>query len=106
MARACEVQVGGGWQVTAMAQLRPGDVFRLFEADGAPVTDADGVSRWRALAAAQVIEDGTPTIEAEPYPETDVERAVSQRGMFWPGDGEAGPTRQGFSPSRLRGGAR
>ena len=43
MPRRCEVQTPDGWHAHVFAALIPGMVFRLFEEDGAPVTDADGV---------------------------------------------------------------
>ena len=92
MPRRCEVQTPDGWRAHVFAALAPGMVFRLFEEDGAPVTDADGVTRWRALGPPGET-DGRPTIDADQVPETDVERAVRAEGMFWPGAGHSSPGR-------------
>ena len=95
MPRRCEVQTPDGWHAHVFAALIPGMVFRLFEEDGTPVMDADGVMRWRALGLPGET-DGRPTIDAEQVPETDVERAVRADGVFWPGGERSG------APSRLR----
>lgn len=88
MARRCEVWTDGhGWRAYSFAALAVGMVFRLFEeATDARVMDEDGTWRWRVLGAPQVGGDGPPTIEAEPVPETEVERAVRTEGFYWPGD--------------------
>ena len=74
------------WREIAVAEIRSGDIVRLFEADGAPVTDAEtGASRFRAMADAGLDpEDGTPVVETEPILETDVEREAGASGMWWP----------------------
>lgn len=87
MARQCEVLTGQGWRVRAFETLEPGMAFRLFEADGTPVKDADGTWRWRALGPPGRDEAGRPTIDAEPVPETEAERAVRTEGMYWPQGG-------------------
>ena len=78
-------------------------VFRLFEADGAPVVTTDDetgdrILTWRVLAAPRV-EDGEVVVDAEPIRETTVEREVREGGAYWPGTarGDAG-----WVPRRLR----
>lgn len=95
MARRCEVMTPTGWHEVAFADLTVGAVFRLFEEDGAPVSDENGETRWRARDL-PIERDGVPWIDAEPAPESEVERQVRERGLFWPG------AQTGYAPSRLR----
>ena len=96
MSRRCEVFTEGReWREIARSDLAPGMVFRLFEEDGAPVTaeieeTGERVDRWR------VTEDG----RAEPIPESGVERAVRDSGMYWPTG--SNPADAGWLPRRLR----
>lgn len=90
-----EVYTPDGWRAIAFEALTPGALYRRFDTETARlVEDEDGVWRWRALAAP--VGD---TIEAEPVPETEAERQVRERGMFWPG---VQTGREGFTPGRLR----
>ncbi len=98
MPRRCEVSTPHGWCAFPFGKLEPGMIFRLFEEDGAPVADEDGVTRWRALGPPGE-KNGKPTIDAEQVPESEVERQMRTRGMFWP----SGP-RGGWSPGPPRGG--
>lgn len=83
--RHCEVLSGSGrWQPLAFEALEPGMVFRLFEPAGQPVVDESGASRWRVVGLPTAGEDGRPTVEAEPIPETDAELAVRTEGAYWP----------------------
>ena len=81
--------------------------MRLFEADGSPVTDAEtGASRFRAMADAGLDpETGTPVVETEPIPETEVERETNASGMWWPGSGRQNLSthRSGNLSGRARG---
>lgn len=92
-ARRCEVRTpDGGWREIAGADLEPGMVYRLFEPDGSPVVDAEtGATRFRALTAAR--DDPNGEVEAEPLPESEVEREVKRVGFWWPAGGPAGPGR-------------
>lgn len=89
MTRRCEIATPTGWRVIPFAELIVGMIFRLFEPDGSPVVDAEGVSRFRVVAPP--VGD---RIETEPVPETDAERAVREQGSYWPGD--ASPWREGM----------
>ena len=95
------------WREIAVADVRSGDIVRLFEADGSPVTDPEtGASRFRAMADAGLDpEDGTPVVETEPIPETEVERETGASGMWWPGGGRQGLSSQrvGSLSGRMRG---
>ena len=103
--RRCEVFTEGReWREIARADLRPGMVFRLFEPDGAPVVTEDEetgerVDRWRVTGAPRVV-DGEWEIDTEPIPESGVERAVREGGVYWPSG--ANPVDAGWVPRRLR----
>ena len=77
--RRVEQATAGGWR--AVVTLLAGMVFRMFESDGTPVVDGEGVSRWRAVTDARPGE----VIQSEAVPESDAEQAVRETGMFWPG---------------------
>lgn len=85
MSRRCEVRAPDGrWVERPTAEIKAGDVFRLFEPDGTPVPSEDddlAPGRWRATRDAA---DGETEIAAEVLVESDVERQVRERGMFWP----------------------
>ena len=95
------------WREIAVAEIRSGDIVRLFEADGSPVADAEtGALRFRAMADAGLDpEDSTPVVETEPIPETDVEREAGASGMWWPGGGrqDLSTHRSGNLSGRARG---
>lgn len=92
MPRRCEILTDGlDWREITPADLAPGAVFRLFEEDGTPVIVTDDLTGER-VAKWRVAESG----EAEPIPESDVERAVRTGGMFWPG----GAAQQAEGPPR------
>lgn len=84
--RRCEV-LGPDqrWREVPKEHVVVGQVFRLFEADGSPVEDADGCRRWRLLSGPMIDEDGGQQVELEPIPETDVERTATAMGHWWPG---------------------
>ena len=70
-------------------------IIRIFEADGTPYAAEDEetgerITRWRVL----------PDMKSEPIPESAVERAVREGGMFWPTG--ADPADAGWVPRRLR----
>lgn len=103
MSRRCQVMTEGQfWRDAPIAEVRAGQVFRLFEEDGRPVRDEDGHARWRAVADARrhYSQDSGEyqwRVEAEAVPETEPERrAMSGLGYF--------PTRPrgagGLSPRR------
>lgn len=46
--RKVEKRINGVWGTTEFEQLLPGDVFRLFDADGTPVTDGKGKTIFKA----------------------------------------------------------
>lgn len=93
--RRCQVLTDGQqWRECPVSDVRAGQVFRLFEADGSPVRDADGHARWRALT------DASPrgevhAVEAVAVPETDVERAATRGVGYFPHD--VGPSWRGLS---------
>ena len=105
MSRRCEVFTEGReWREIARADLRPGMVFRLFEETGESVAESDDetgetIDRWRVTGDPRLV-DGEWEIEAEPIPESGVERAVRDDGMYWPGG--ANPADAGWVPRRLR----
>ena len=104
-ARRCEVFTEGReWRAIDRADLTPGMVFRLFEADGAPVTATDdetgeAIDRWRVTGEPRLVDDEWE-IDAEPIPESSVERAVREGGVYWPSG--ANPADAGWVPRRLR----
>lgn len=97
--RRCQVLAEGQhWREAPLASVRAGQVFRLHEADGSPVLASDGATwRFRATSDATAVEGGEARVEAEPVPETDVERAAREGPGWWPGE------RRGRQSSRLRG---
>lgn len=97
MSRRCEVLGSDGhWRESAHALLQIGDVFQLFETDGRAVVDDAGFRRWRALAPASATASGAVEIDAEPVPETEVERTVREGRVWW-------PESRSRLPGRLRG---
>lgn len=87
--RRYEIQTASGtWRPLPFDEIRAGMVFRGAEPDGTPVVDGEGVARWRAITDA--FDD---SIEAEPVPESEAERAVREEGIFWPLDSM--PSREG-----------
>ena len=99
--RRCEILCEGRrWRELSVSDLRPGDVFRMFEASGRPVEDAEGCRRWRCLSPPRPRSDEGGEyawdVDAEPVPETDAEREARETGVYWPGD------RRPLGRSRLR----
>jgi len=59
--RITEVLVSGTWGEVHFGDLRMGDVFRLFESNGAVVIDPEGYTQWTVI--------GLPTPFIGPVPE-------------------------------------
>lgn len=103
MSRRCQVlSEGQYWRDTPIGDVRAGQVFRMFEADGRPVRDEDGHERWRATSDAVPsgpdAVDVQHRVEAEAIPETDAERQARTGGGFF-------PTKQSWRGLSARGGS-
>ncbi len=49
---------GGGWWDIQFEDIKAGDIFRLFEQDGSPVTNIEGRAFYKALSDAFPLGDG------------------------------------------------
>lgn len=64
--RKTEVFKEGAWESIPFHMLVKGNIFRLFEPDGEPVTDTDGTDKWQAVSD-RAYDNGT-TFEIECVP--------------------------------------
>ncbi len=53
------------WVRCRMSSLVPGDVFRMFEPDGSPVSSGSGRTEWTVTSVPEVNGDGVMQVEAE-----------------------------------------
>lgn len=100
---------GFDWRpVASVAALEVGDVFRRFGPDGAPVADPlDGATRWRVTTRRDLPPDaehprGQVELDVVTVPDSDAERAVLDRGAYFPGDRFRPAARREGVPRRLK----
>lgn len=56
--RRAEILANGKWRETDFENIKAGDMFRLFESTGEPVTDKKGNSNFTAKTDAHITGDG------------------------------------------------
>ena len=100
MSRRCEVLTEQQtWQEIAADTITAGMIYRIVGPDG-PERDVETGEpiRWRARSDVTRNADGALETDSERVDETEIERAVRETGLYWPGGYQAG----GWTPGRLR----
>ena len=63
--RRAQILKGGLWQDIEFMEIKPRDTFRLFEPEGQPVKDNNGLTEFVAKAFPKVDSQGVKGIEVE-----------------------------------------